>query len=701
MNVRRFPRDGVLVRANNVLLESLAVGSDWTVENAAGNAGYGIQIIGSNNTINSSNIHANGLSGLFINGDTSDNNLFVGGNAGLALNGVSTLPNAGHGVLIVDGDATRIQSVHISGNGQSGIRITGSATGTDLVGNFIGTSFSGTQAVPNNGDGILIESSGNKIGGPGIGEPNTISGNRLNGIRFTGAAASNNTVEGNLIGTNPTGTAAIPNQGNGVLVSGAPNNRIGSATDAAGGNVISGNRSAGIAYSLAGVTGNVAYGNKIGTSKAGTVAIRNGGSGVLISGGASGVRVGGETPIKRNLISGNTGAGVTIGLNSNNNTVSGNFIGTNVTGGAPLANGVAGITVQSSGNQIGGPAFSFANRIAGNSIGINLTGAAATLNTIRYNIIGSPLVPNTSAGIQFASNASGNTVGPSNSIQGNQSGVRVNDGSVYNRITRNSFAANTNLGIDLLPLAGINPQDAGDADGGANLGQNSPTFVGSPLLIGDDVQVNFRVNSAPANSAYPLAIEFYASDGAGEGRRYLAATTYTVADLAIGPKLVNFAVTGVAVGSTRIIALATDASGNTSEFSLEHVLAAPPAAAMSLSGATPNGNKLDVNQDGVVSPLDALNISNVLNARLGEGEFSAQAEDSRRVNGRSSPLRNLPYDTNGDGVIDSLDLSLVVDWLQAAQTNSVPSFGLENEVNVRDRAVEELGLELGLGILFP
>ncbi len=445
---------------------------------------------------------------MFINGDASDNNVIVGGGIGLARNGTSALPNTGHGILIVDGDATRIFQVYISGNSQSGIAITGSATATDVVGNFIGTSLSGTQAVPNNGDGILIESSGNKIGGPGIGEPNTISGNRLNGIRITGAAASNNTVEGNFVGTNPTGTAALSNQGNGVLVSAAPNNRIGSATDAAGGNVVSGNRFAGIAYSLAGVAGNVAYGNKIGTSKAGTVAIRNGGSGVLISGGASGVLIGGDTTLKRNLISGNTGAGVTIGLNSNNNTVSGNFIGTNVTGGAPLANGVAGITVQSSGNQIGGPSFRFGNRIAGNSIGINLTGAAATLNTIRFNIIGTPLVPNTSAGIQFASNASGNTVGPSNSIQGNQSGVRVNDGSVNNRITRNSFASNTNLGIDLLPLAGINPLDAGDADSGANLGQNSPTFVGSPLKIGNDLQVNFLVNSAPANSAYPLAIEF-------------------------------------------------------------------------------------------------------------------------------------------------------------------------------------------------
>ena len=56
LNVRKFPRDGVVVRANNVLLESLAVGSDWTVDAPAGNAGYGIQVIGSNNTIFSTNV---------------------------------------------------------------------------------------------------------------------------------------------------------------------------------------------------------------------------------------------------------------------------------------------------------------------------------------------------------------------------------------------------------------------------------------------------------------------------------------------------------------------------------------------------------------------------------------------------------------------------------------------------------------------
>ncbi|MCC6511446.1 MAG: hypothetical protein IT423_20270 [Pirellulaceae bacterium] len=464
-----------------------------------------------------------------------------------------------------------------------------------------------------------------------------------------------------MIGTNPTGTAAIPNQGHGVLVSGAPNNRIGSATDAAGGNVMSGNRNAGIAFSLAGVGGNVVYGNKIGTSKSGTEAIRNG-TGVLLLAGANGVVIGGDTS-KRNLISGNTGSGVYIALNSNNHTISGNYIGTNVSGTAPLGNGIAGITVLSSGNQIGGASSRLANRIAGNPVGIAISGSAATLNTIRFNTIGTTTVPNTGSGIQFTSNASGNTVGPSNTIQGNQTGVRVNDGSINNRITRNSFSSNTNLGIDLLPLPGINPQDAGDADGGANRGQNSPTFVGSPLKIGNDLRINFRVNSTTTNSAYPLAIEFYSSDGSGEGRAYLAGTTYTAADLAIGTKLVNFVGTAanLVVGSTKIIALATDANGNTSEFSAEHVLAAPLAAALATqanptqAAATQTSEKLAANKNGIVSPLEATNMVNAMNTRStqeGEGEQPrAFGPLPYEVNIRDQALEELSLEEKGSGLI--------------------------------------------------
>lgn len=69
-----------------------------------------------------------------------------------------------------------------------------------------------------------------------------------------------------------------------------------------------------------------------------------------------------------------------------------------------------------------------------------------------------------------------------------------------------------------------------------------------------------------------------------------------------------------------------------------------------------NGSKLDVNKDGVVSPLDALHIVNAISSRsvpVGEGEYS-------------DPIGNAIYDTNGDGELSPLDVMLVVNWLQRA-----------------------------------
>ncbi len=83
-----------------------------------------------------------------------------------------------------------------------------------------------------------------------------------------------------------------------------------------------------------------------------------------------------------------------------------------------------------------------------------------------------------------------------------------------------------------------------------------------------------------------------------------------------------------------------------------------------------------------------------MNAGAGEGEFSLLVANSPRAYGLVNPLRSLPYDTNGDGVLDSLDLSLVVDWLQTARSHSVSDIAYKHEVTDRDRAVEELGLEL-------
>ena len=205
-------------------------------------------------------------------------------------------------------------------------------------------------------------------------------------------------------------------------------------------------------------------------------------NGVSLLAGATNVQIGGSTGLSQNVISANKANGVSILTNSNNNRISHNRIGTTVSD-APLGNVGSGIAIQSSGNIIGGANANFRNVIAGNAHGITLSGATASNNTIAFNTIGIDTASNVGRGIQFVSGASGNTVGPSNTIRRNETGIRVNDGSVNNKITRNSIGENINLGIDLFPSAGATANDGADADSGGNLLQNSPAISGSPLLI--------------------------------------------------------------------------------------------------------------------------------------------------------------------------------------------------------------------------
>ena len=68
-------------------------------------------------------------------------------------------------------------------------------------------------------------------------------GQRCRGVHITGGS-SDNLVEGNLIGTNAAGTAAVGNGDSGVLIDGgSANNTIGGTAIGAG-NMISGNGAA-------------------------------------------------------------------------------------------------------------------------------------------------------------------------------------------------------------------------------------------------------------------------------------------------------------------------------------------------------------------------------------------------------------------------------------------------------------------------
>jgi len=263
-------------------------------------------------------------------------------------------------------------------------------------------------------------------------------------------------------------------------------------------------------------------GNYIGTDAAGTLDRGNTGTGITIQLGANGNQIGGTSAGERNVISGNTGLGIWIvDDNTANNTVQGNYIGTDASGSAALGNDDAGIFILSnaggSGNVVGGPAAGAGNIIAHNG----------------------------------------------------QAGVVVSaNGAINNPIRGNSIFANGGLGIDL-QANGVTANDAGDADTGPNNLQNFPVIT-SALVTGSTRTITGTLNSA---SGQTFNVDFYSSASCngsapndfGEGQTYLGSTATGMTD---GNGDVSFTFNPSALTAGQFItATATDTSGNTSEFS--------------------------------------------------------------------------------------------------------------------------------------
>jgi titin len=267
------------------------------------------------------------------------------------------------GLTITAGTST-VQGLVINGFNGNGIVLETLGSNT-IAGNYIGTDVTGSSAVKNARAGVFVDGVANDtIGGTAASARNVISGNMLQGVLLQFAGATGNVVEGNYVGTNASGTSALANTNNGVEVSGAHNNTVGGTT-AGSGNVISGNTGFGV--ELIGAS-NVVQGNLIGTNAAGTGAVPNSVDGLLIF-TAAGNLVGGTASGAGNVISGNTQNGVHIKEpNSKNNVVQGNLIGTRADGLIALGNGANGVLVDvaASSNTIGGTATGARNVISAN-----------------------------------------------------------------------------------------------------------------------------------------------------------------------------------------------------------------------------------------------------------------------------------------------------------------------------------------------
>lgn len=142
-----------------------------------------------------------------------------GANAGTADGGTVD------GLTIAAGSST-VQGLVINGFSGNGIVLETNGSNT-IAGNYVGTDVTGSIAVRNSGAGVLVDGvASNTIGGTGASARNVLSGNQV-GVLLELSGATGNVVAGNYVGTDATGSSAIPNDLNGVQVSGAPSNTIG------------------------------------------------------------------------------------------------------------------------------------------------------------------------------------------------------------------------------------------------------------------------------------------------------------------------------------------------------------------------------------------------------------------------------------------------------------------------------------------
>jgi hypothetical protein len=227
------------------------------------------------------------------------------------------------------------------------------ATGNRVVGNYIGTDASGTQALQNDFDGVYIgNASNNTIGGVTAAERNVISGNYYYGVHMDGLAAKGNKVVGNYLGTDASGTRDLGNRFAGVYSYKGPDNTIGGTT-AAERNVISANDNYGVLIYGTDATGNKVTGNYVGADATGRQALGNDSDGVYI-GEAPNTTIGGATVGGRNVISANSGDGVYItGSSATGNRVLQNSIYAN--GGLGIDLGSDGPTPNDPGDADAGP----------------------------------------------------------------------------------------------------------------------------------------------------------------------------------------------------------------------------------------------------------------------------------------------------------------------------------------------------------
>jgi parallel beta-helix repeat protein len=291
-------------------------------------------------------ISGNDHNGIWINGPGTAANVVQGNYVGTTADGQGPVGNGFAGIALqgqaqnnrIGGAASGAGNL-ISGNGSNGVYISDvGTTGNILLGNRIGV-------IGQLGDGVLIINGARDttIGDGSAAGRNVISGNQGIGVWITGGGGdtADNKVLGNYIGTNPAGTAALPNGNHGVKLSERTHgNRI-------IGNLLSGNGNHGLVM-MTGAHDNVVQSNTIGPDASGGAALGNGGpGGIDIADGAHDNTIGGLALGEGNVISGNGVDGIALFSGTSDptsdNRILGNIIGLAPNRVTPMPNNGDGI----------------------------------------------------------------------------------------------------------------------------------------------------------------------------------------------------------------------------------------------------------------------------------------------------------------------------------------------------------------------
>ena len=525
----------------------------------------GISLRTSNSVVRGFIVHSFADEGIEIDGSTGfgDNNVIQNNWVGINASG-NIAANAEHNVMIsVDATGNLIGGANAndgnviggSNSGFSGVVIRHNSDNNRVQGNWIGVRQDGTL-IGNGDHGVLITTSSdnNQIGGALVEERNIIAGNSVHGVYVDGTTDATYTtivtgtlIQGNWIGTVGTGSVGVGNGNTGIYIRSARNTNIG-GTGTNEGNVITNNANEGITITGTNATGSIIQGNIIGLDPDGSTGGGNADVGIALLSGADNTTIGGTAPGARNVISNNFEG---IEINSNNNVVQGNYIGTDISGTLDRGNrSDDGVEIQNSSN--------------GNLIGGTESGAG---NLIAFNAL---------------------------------DGVRIASGT-GNSVLGNVIHSNGTLGIDIA-TNGATANDSNDGDSGANNVQNFP-LITSAVVSGTDLTLSGSLDTDGASTQYRL--EFFGipsgsedATGFGQGNVYLGFTNVTT-DGSGDVTFSNVVLSGVTlVSGDSVTATATritdagqigidDAAAfsDTSEFAA-NVTVTPPAISVPVAQAT-------------------------------------------------------------------------------------------------------------------